>query len=56
MQQRSSIWAVRAKVREVHKYGADAVKFYATGGVLSKGTSVGARQYSMEAVLAGYIF
>ena len=41
-------WAVRAKVREVNKYGADIIKFCATGGVLSKGTSVGARQYTME--------
>ena len=45
-------WAVRAKVREVNKYGADVVKFCATGGVLSKGTSVGARQYSMEEMQA----
>jgi imidazolonepropionase-like amidohydrolase len=27
-------WAVSAKVREVNKYGADVVKFCATGGVL----------------------
>lgn len=45
-------WAVRAKVREVNKYGADVIKFCATGGVLSKGTSVGARQYTMEEMQA----
>ena len=45
-------WAVRAKVREVSKYGADVIKFCATGGVLSKGTSVGARQYTMEEMQA----
>jgi imidazolonepropionase-like amidohydrolase len=45
-------WAVRAKVREVAKYGADVVKFCATGGVLSKGTSVGARQYTLEEMQA----
>ena len=41
-------WAVREKVRENKKYGANVIKFCATGGVLSKGTSVGARQYTLE--------
>jgi len=41
-------WAVRAKVREVIKYGADVIKFCATGGVLSKGDSVGGMQYTQE--------
>jgi imidazolonepropionase-like amidohydrolase len=41
-------WAVRAKVRENVKYGADVIKYCATGGVLSKGTKVGAQQYSQE--------
>lgn len=41
-------WAVRAKIRENIKYGADVIKFCATGGVLSKGTKVGAQQYSQE--------
>jgi imidazolonepropionase-like amidohydrolase len=41
-------WAVRAKVREVIKYGADVIKFCATGGVLSKGTSLGAQQFTQE--------
>ncbi|MFT4938570.1 MAG: imidazolonepropionase-like amidohydrolase [Paraglaciecola sp.] len=41
-------WAVRAKVRQNIKYGADVIKFCATGGVLSKGTKVGVQQYSQE--------
>ena len=45
-------WAVRAKVREVVKYGADVIKFCATGGVLSKGDSVGGQQYSFEEMQA----
>lgn len=45
-------WAVREKVRENKKYGADVIKFCATGGVLSKGTSVGARQYTLEEMQA----
>jgi imidazolonepropionase-like amidohydrolase len=39
-------WAVRTKVRQNIKYGADVIKFCATGGVLSKGTKVGVQQYS----------
>jgi len=45
-------WAVRAKVREVIKYGADLIKFCATGGVLSKGTSVGNQQFTLEEMQA----
>jgi len=45
-------WAVRAKVREVVKYGADLIKFCATGGVLSKGDSVGGQQYTLEEMQA----
>lgn len=45
-------WAVRTKVREVIKYGADVVKFCATGGVLSKSTDVGATQYTLEEMQA----
>ena len=41
-------WAIRTKVRQNIKYGADVTKFCATGGVLSKGTSVGAQQYMLE--------
>ncbi|NUZ10375.1 amidohydrolase family protein [Pseudoalteromonas sp. McH1-7] len=45
-------WAVRQKVRENIKYGANLIKFCATGGVLSKGTKVGAQQYSQEEMTA----
>ena len=45
-------WAVRQKVRENKKYGADVIKFCATGGVLSKGTNPGARQYTLEEMQA----
>ncbi|MFQ5549230.1 MAG: amidohydrolase family protein [Woeseia sp.] len=47
-----SPWAVRAKVRENIKYGSDIIKFCATGGVMSKGTSVGAQQYTLEEMFA----
>lgn len=45
-------WEVRKKVRENIKYGADVTKFCATGGVASKGTSVGAQQYTLEEMTA----
>jgi len=45
-------WAVRAKVRENIKYGVDLIKFCATGGVLSKGTSVGDQQFTFEEMQA----
>jgi len=45
-------WAVRAKVRETIKYGADLIKFCATGGVLSKGTSVDNQQFTFEEMQA----
>mgnify|MGYP001816304043 CR=1 FL=1 len=45
-------WAARAIVRRNFKYGADVIKICATGGVLSKGTNPGARQYSMEELQA----
>lgn len=41
-------WAVRAKVRENKKYGAEVIKFCGTGGVLSKGTSIGSQQFTAE--------
>ncbi len=41
-------WEIRKKIRENAKYGADLTKFCATGGVLSKGTSVGMQQYTLE--------
>lgn len=40
-------WAARAIVRKHRKYGADVIKICATGGVFSKGTNPGARQYTM---------
>ncbi|QBF83891.1 amidohydrolase family protein [Shewanella maritima] len=45
-------WAVRAKVRENIKYGANAIKICATGGVFSKGTKVGIQQLSDEEIKA----
>jgi imidazolonepropionase-like amidohydrolase len=40
--------AVRKKVRENIKYGAEVIKILATAGVLSEEESVGAPQYSLE--------
>ncbi len=45
-------WAVREKVRRNVKYGADLIKFCATGGVFSKGTKVGMTQYTLEEMQA----
>jgi imidazolonepropionase-like amidohydrolase len=42
----------RALVRKVHKYGAQVIKVCMTGGVLSKGDSVGAQQLSLEEIKA----
>ncbi len=36
---------IRAMVRRLHKYGAEVIKFCGTGGVLSKGDTVGGQQY-----------
>jgi imidazolonepropionase-like amidohydrolase len=44
--------AVTAKVREEAKYGADVIKISATGGVLSKGDSPQATQFSDEEIRA----
>jgi imidazolonepropionase-like amidohydrolase len=41
-------WEIRKQIRENDKYGADITKFCATGGVLSKGDSVGQQQYTRE--------
>ncbi len=38
--------AIRAKVRELRKWGAEVIKFCATGGVFSKTDSVGGQQYT----------
>ena len=45
-------WEIRKKVRRNIKYGATVIKFCATGGVLSKGTKVGAQQYTLEEMKA----
>jgi imidazolonepropionase-like amidohydrolase len=45
-------WAVREQVRKNVKYGVDLTKFCATGGVFSKGTKVGATQYTLEEMQA----
>lgn len=42
----------RALVRKVHKYGAQVIKVCMTGGVLSKGDSVGAQQVSLDEIRA----
>lgn len=44
--------AVMAKVREDVKYGADVIKFCATGGILSKGDSPDLEQFSPEEMQA----
>ncbi|MFZ4688505.1 MAG: amidohydrolase family protein [Polymorphobacter sp.] len=38
--------AIRAKVRQLRKMGAEVIKFCGTGGVFSKTTTVGGQQYS----------
>lgn len=45
-------WAARAMVRRNLKYGVDMIKTCSTGGVLSKGTKVGASQYTLEELTA----
>ncbi|MEH3101229.1 Xaa-Pro dipeptidase [Sphingomonas adhaesiva] len=42
----------RAKVRWLHKYGAQVIKICATGGVFSLGDSVGGQQLSVEEMKA----
>ncbi|KQS01339.1 Xaa-Pro dipeptidase [Sphingomonas sp. Leaf357] len=42
----------RAKVRLLHKYGAQVIKICATGGVFSLGDSVGGQQLSLEEMKA----
>jgi imidazolonepropionase-like amidohydrolase len=44
--------AIRAKVRELRKYGAEVIKFCGTGGVLSKNDSVGGQQYTLAEMQA----
>jgi imidazolonepropionase-like amidohydrolase len=45
-------WEMRAQVRENIKYGADVIKTCSTGGVLSKGTALGAAQGTLEELTA----
>ncbi|KAF1692040.1 Xaa-Pro dipeptidase [Pseudoxanthomonas jiangsuensis] len=45
-------WEVRRQVRQNVKFGADVIKTCSTGGVLSKGTQVGAPQYTLEELQA----
>ncbi|MDZ4800589.1 MAG: amidohydrolase family protein [Bryobacteraceae bacterium] len=45
-------WAVRAKVRENIKYGADVIKLHASGGVMSKNDEPGTPQYTVEEIRA----
>lgn len=44
--------ALRRKVRELIKYGADVIKFSATGGGLSKGDKPTAQHYTLEEMRA----
>lgn len=44
--------ALRARVRELRKYGAEVIKFNGTGGVLAKGSAVGAQQFSYAEMAA----
>ena len=44
--------AIRFKVRELRKYGAEVIKFCGTGGVFSKTDSVGGQQYTLAEMQA----
>ena len=45
-------WAVRQKVREVIKFGADVIKICASGGCFEQGWSIRAEQYTLEEMQA----
>ena len=45
-------WEVRKMVRKNRKYGANLIKFCATGGVMSKNTNVNNKQYTFEEMQA----
>ena len=49
---RTAPTTARAKVRWLHKYGAEVIKICATGGVFSLGDSVGGQQLSLEEMKA----
>lgn len=44
--------AIREAVRTNRKYGAEVIKFCATGGVMSKGDTVGGQQYDLAEMTA----
>jgi len=44
--------AIRATVRKLRKYGAELIKFCATGGVFSKTDTVGGQQYGLDEMKA----
>ncbi len=44
--------AIRAKVRELRKWGAEVIKFCGTGGVFSKTDTVGGQQYTLAEMQA----
>jgi len=48
----NSPWEMRAQVRENIKYGVDLIKTCSTGGVFSKGTSLGSAQGTLEELTA----
>ena len=45
-------WEVRKMVRKNRKYGANLIKFCATGGVMSKNTNINNKQYTLEEMQA----
>lgn len=47
-----SPWEARKKVRANRKFGADLIKFCATGGVMSRNTDVNAKQFTYEEMAA----
>ena len=47
-----SPWEARKMVRKNRKYGADLIKFCATGGVMSRNTDVNAKQFTLEEMKA----
>ena len=47
-----SPWEARKMVRKNRKYGADLIKFCATGGVMSRNTDVNAKQFTLEEMQA----
>ena len=48
----NGVWGCVEGVREKVRHGADFIKFMATGGVMSRGTTVGAQQMTLEEMKA----